>query len=291
MPVSIHAAALVHESDAYGSIDRATLAVRRVLEQSGTPADGVDLLVNTGGYRDDNLMEPAISALIQKNAEINLSYTGQPAPALSFDLINGPCGFLDAVEIAAAVFATGQAGTCVIVSGDGHPARETPADFPYQPAASAVLLTPSTDGSGFGRLYRTRGSAPHRPVGYIPMSAMGPRGRSVVTVDRIGESARRAGRDIAINAVRRCLTHEGLHSADVVLLAAEPFPGFAESVATALGIASCFVPDLPGNPHTAALPFAYRAWLDQDPARTARHILFLGADGYSVAGCTPYRIP
>ncbi|WP_225728486.1 MULTISPECIES: hypothetical protein [unclassified Nocardia] len=293
MRISIFASAVVPESDALGSIDRSTLAVRQCLARAGVDPSEVDLLVNTGIYRDDNLMEPAISALIQKHAGINLSYVGQPAPALSFDLMNGPCGFLDAIEVTTATFGAKDAGVGVIVSGDGHPARTTPQDvyFPYLPAAAAVLVKPSTDESGFGRVYRARSVAPQRPLGFIPLTAMGTEGRRTVTVIPPEESAMERGLEIAIDAAQRCLTEERIDPARTVLLSAEPRPGFAKSVAAAVGIDRYFTPETPGNPHSAALPFAYRAWLDEDAPGTAEHALFLAADGHSVAGCAPYRLP
>ncbi|RJO79266.1 hypothetical protein D5S18_02730 [Nocardia panacis] len=315
MPVSIVASAVVREPEAAGSIDRATLAVRRCLAAADLAPDAVDLLINTGVYRDDNLMEPAIAALVQKKTEINLSYTGQPAPALSFDLMNGPCGFLDAIEVLETNFgaagrgsdvmaaergsginAAGRGsginaagrGTGVIVSGDGHPARVTPTDvyFPYQATAAAVLVRPSADG-GFGRVHRARSVAPQKPIGYIPLTAMGGRGRGTVVVTPPEQAALERGLEIAIDVTRRCLDAEGLDPAAVTLLAADPCPGFAESVATALGIDRLHIPLTEGNPHTAALPFAYRAWLDA--AEPTGQALFLGADGHSVASCAAYR--
>ena len=64
------------------------------------PAD-VDLLLNVGLYRDRNLGEPALAALIQEDVQINPE---DPSPgghgSFSFDVANGACGVLSAMQVA-----------------------------------------------------------------------------------------------------------------------------------------------------------------------------------------------
>ncbi|MEV0247643.1 hypothetical protein AB0H76_13710 [Nocardia sp. NPDC050712] len=286
MRVSIISSVTVGASAGAGSVERSALAVREVLDRSGTDNGAVGLLLNTGIHRDDNIVEPAIAALIQKKAGINLQYHGQRSPALSFDIMNGPCGFLDAVQVAAVMGPR----KAVIVSGEGHPSRLEHPDFPYLTSAAAVLLGPSPDETGFGPVYRARTTAPAEPVAYLPLTTMGSEGCRFIGLDQPDEAARERGLDIATEVVLRCLEQEGLDPADCVLLAGEPRAGFAKTVAAAAGIDEVHTPDTPADPHSAALPFAYRAWLDAEPRGRARHALFLAADGHFVAACAPYGL-
>jgi 3-oxoacyl-[acyl-carrier-protein] synthase-3 len=271
------------------SIKRSALAAQECLTKADV--ETVDLLVNTGIYRDDNIVEPAAAALIQKNAGIGLEYKRHASPMLSFDLMNGPSGFLDAVEIAGAIFGTTECRSCVVVSGDGHPSRSPNQDpsFPYLGSSAATLLINSADGSGFGSVYRV-GSPPQRPHAYVDLATMGLIGRTFVTVDEPDGTTREEGQQLAIDVARLCLETEGLDPADCVLVASEPRAGFAKTVAAAVRIDQVVTPSTPGNPHTAALPFAYQALLEAEPARTEGHALFLAADGYFTAACADYRL-
>jgi hypothetical protein len=271
------------------SIKRQALAVQECI--ANADVDTIDLLINTGIYRDDNIVEPAAAALIQKHSGIGLEYRRHVSPTLSFDLMNGPCGFLDAVEIAAAVFGTTESRSCVVVSGDGHPSRSPHPDpsFPYLGSSAATLLMNSSDGSGFGSVYRV-GSSPRRPLGYLDLATMGLNGRTLVTVEEPDAITREQGQQIAIDVAQLCLETEGIDPAHCVLVASEPRSGFAKTVAAAVQIDQVVTPFTPGNPHTAALPFAYQALLEAEPARTEGHALFLAADGYFTAACAAYQL-
>ena len=271
------------------SIKRSALAVQDCIAKADV--ETIDLLINTGIYRDDNVVEPAAAALIQKHSGIGLEYRRHTSPTLSFDLMNGPCGFLDAVQVASAVFGTTECRSCVVVSGDGHPSRSPRPDasFPYLGSSAATLLMNSPDGSGFGSVYRV-GSSPGSPVGYVDLATMGLTGRTLMTVDEPGVIIREQGQQLAIDVAERCLETEGIDPADCVLVASEPRAGFAKTVAAAVQIDQVVTPSTPGNPHTAALPFAYQALLEAEPTRTEGHALFLAADGYYTAACAIYQL-
>ena len=58
------------------------------------------MLINAGIYREDNMGEPALAALIQEDIGAN---RGQPPigghGTFSFDLINGTCGVINAIQL------------------------------------------------------------------------------------------------------------------------------------------------------------------------------------------------
>lgn len=61
--------------------------------------DAIDLLVNVGVYRDNNLCEPSVCALIQHQLGmcLNPEQAATGSMVFSFDLMNGACGLINAL--------------------------------------------------------------------------------------------------------------------------------------------------------------------------------------------------
>ena len=78
----------------------ADAAARACLAHAGKEPGDVDMLINAGVYREDNMGEPALAALIQEDIGASL---GQPPAGgrgtFSFDLINGTCGVISAIQL------------------------------------------------------------------------------------------------------------------------------------------------------------------------------------------------
>src|SRR5262245_32160042 len=104
------------------SIAHAVLAAKACLAAAKVGPEQIDMLINVGVYRDKNMVEPSMAALIQKEIGIGPDVVKYPnhKPAFSFDLMNGACGLLSAVQAASAVIAAGVEHV-LIVSSDAHP--------------------------------------------------------------------------------------------------------------------------------------------------------------------------
>ncbi|MGW4364377.1 hypothetical protein ACWEKT_01915 [Nocardia takedensis] len=287
MGVLIEAARIEREGAdspvAEGIIERATRAGRRCLTDH--PDHRVRLLIDIGVYRDSNIVEPAVAALIQKNLGLGLRYTPGVEPVLSFDLLNGPCGFLSAVETAGALLAVGD-GHCLVVAGDGHPAKDRARPFPYAQIGAAALLSHHPGPLGFGPVYTGSGSGRPSPHGYVDLSTMGRTGRETISF-----APDLADQDelvkIAVAVARECLESEDAAPQSLGLVVNQPFAGFAKRVAEELAIARVFAtPAGPGaDPHTAAPLAAYRLAAG-DPGAD---LLFLAAGAGPTAAASRYR--
>jgi 3-oxoacyl-[acyl-carrier-protein] synthase III len=113
--------------------------------------------LNIGVYRESNIHEPALAALIQRQLGLNtgkLWARGQEPQktTLSFDLLNGACGFFNAIQLATSFIETSATGAVLVVASDVHPSGKPQPDFPYAHLGAAMLLTPSDDGTGFHEL-------------------------------------------------------------------------------------------------------------------------------------------
>src|SRR5215207_9227112 len=111
MGTAIRATAVSTDPAVRSSIEHAAAAGRACLDNAGLYADQIDLLINTGVYRDANMAEPAMSALIQKHLGMNLDYVQHPTvtAGFSFDLMNGACGVVNAIQVGAAFLESGNA--------------------------------------------------------------------------------------------------------------------------------------------------------------------------------------
>ncbi|MEU4156345.1 hypothetical protein [Actinoplanes sp. NPDC026670] len=293
MPAAIMSTAVSTDPDLGGSIAHASAAATACIERAGLHPDQVDLLINVGVYRDENMAEPAMAALIQKNIGTNLDYLRSGRPTLSFDLMNGACGVLNAVQVAGAFLDTGDAEFALVVSGDAHPSGRPDPSFGYATAGAAMLLSRAAGaGTGFGRIgvAADDGDTPG-VVGYLDLDAVGTRGRELVRVDRDAGYTERLVEFAAAEAARYA-AEEGLDLSDTLLVASQPTPEFAAELARRLGIAApavVTVRDVDGDPHSSALTFAYHQAVGAGQAAAYPQALFVAAGaGLSVA-CSVYR--
>ncbi|MEV6398715.1 hypothetical protein AB0M39_28710 [Streptomyces sp. NPDC051907] len=306
MATVITSTALCPADDTGSAIAYAASAGSACLQQAGLAPADVDVLINVGVYRDSNISEPSIAALIQKRIGINLDYlhAADRRSAFSFDLMNGACGVLNAVQAGGALLAAGNAHRVLVVSADTHPSMNTAkagtAEFPYASTGAALLLERTDDAGGFGRVHHR--SLPGSPGvnGYVPLDEVGAEGRNSIAVDRDGDVLERM-LDLAVDSVRDCLTAE--HGADAaaspasldrtLLVTSQPSPDFASRLAKRLGLASdaaVTVEGLDGDPHTSALAYGFRQ--AQDAGRLAGHdrVLFLAVGAGLTSAASLYRL-
>ena len=143
MGTTIEAVALATGGPRHASARRLTdRAARSCLDEMGVSARDVDVLINAGLYRDRNLGEPALAALIQEDVGIN---PDDPHPgghgSFSFDVANGACGVLTALQIADRFLRAGTIERALLVTGDADPGHHLAPGFPFRPAGGAVSCT------------------------------------------------------------------------------------------------------------------------------------------------------
>jgi 3-oxoacyl-[acyl-carrier-protein] synthase-3 len=119
----------------------ADAAARSCFASAGRDAGDVDMLINTGIYREDNMGEPALAALIQEDIGANL---GQPPlggrGTFSFDLLNGTCGVISAIQLESGLLRSGVIRLGAIVTSDVGPKLKDSGSAPFRAAGGAMLL-------------------------------------------------------------------------------------------------------------------------------------------------------
>ncbi|WP_169812187.1 hypothetical protein [Nocardia xishanensis] len=295
MATTIIAAATNSDLDTGSYFELAARAALTCVQRADVGLDEIGMLINTGVFRDSNLCEPAVAALIQKRIGLGLAYEAGRAPTFSFDLMQGATGLLHAIVTADAFLATGAVEYALLVGGDVHPSTERHVtDFPYSSGGAALLLGSSPAAGGLGRLHTSDTPGPIDPTAWVDLGEAGSEGRRVICVRADAQDPV----DSAVAVVRSCVDEEGLDGGDfaegqALLLVPANVPGFRTSLANALTIPSRsvigFAPSV-GVPYTAAPVHAYLNALDMGLVDTARTVIFLAADGTSAA-CLAYHPP
>ncbi|GAA2635721.1 MULTISPECIES: beta-ketoacyl-[acyl-carrier-protein] synthase family protein [Streptomyces] len=278
MVITAAATVLPDPSAPASVVDLAGRAARGALARARVPASSIGTLINVGVYREHNTFEPAMAALIQKEVGINLDYIADPEPAagFSFDLMNGACGVLNAVQVGQALLDTGSTERLLITAADVHPGGDArlDADYPYADLAGALLLERSADPcAGFGPVRHYTADRPTDVEGYLDTGTMGRHGRTTITVrrepghaERLGERAARAAADYA--------QEFGIDLDRTLVI------GPSTAVDDAGGR---------GEPHTAAPVLGYLRALEDVRSDACDQFLFVSVGAGPSAACALYR--
>jgi 3-oxoacyl-[acyl-carrier-protein] synthase-3 len=138
----------------HSALHLAVAAAKTCLKQGGRKPSDVDMLINAGIYRDKNLAEPALAALIQDDIGANPEDPHDDAHGtFSFDISNGTCGVLTALQIADGFLRSHTIDRALIVASDADPGHGMSEHFPFSPVGAALLCDWSDDDVGLGRVH------------------------------------------------------------------------------------------------------------------------------------------
>ena len=137
------------------SMDHLQLASQSCLDQSDYVANDMGLLIYSGVYRSEYLMEPAYAALLAGKLNMNATLTDPDRqPMLAFDIFNGSIGFLNACYIAQQMIADGKCKQAMVAASE----TENNIDHGYEQrlgvkeTASAMILDQHPEpGKGFSQ--------------------------------------------------------------------------------------------------------------------------------------------
>jgi 3-oxoacyl-[acyl-carrier-protein] synthase-3 len=132
----------------------ADAAAQACLKRAGREPRDVDLLINTGIYREDSLGEPALAALIQEDIGANLGHPPVGCHGtFSFDVANGTCGVINAIQVVSGFLRSGAIRLGLIVTSDVDPNSRSPRSAPFRAAGGALLLDWDDTIAGFTQFH------------------------------------------------------------------------------------------------------------------------------------------
>ena len=137
----------------HSALHLAVAAAKACLQGAGRDADDVDLLVNAGISRDQTLGDPALAALIQEDVGANPEDPHDDTHGtFSFDITNGTCGVLSALQIVDGFLRSRTIDRALVVASDADPGRGMSEHFPFSPAGAAMLCDWTDDDYGLSRV-------------------------------------------------------------------------------------------------------------------------------------------
>ena len=282
-----------------GALQLADQVARACLARTHRDAGDIDLLVNAGIYRADNLVEPALASMIQEDIGAN---PGHPPRAgahgtFSFDVANGGCGVLTGLELLDCFMRSGTIRTGLVVASDSDPGESEA--FPFPEVGGAMLVRPTGDGEGFvdfafetfdeeDGVFESAISW-HEKEWHLPLSRPG---KNVLMVLQ-GDGYECRAIECAEDATRRFLArHElGPRSVDLAIFSQSP-TGFADGLATRLGLAPGCAARVAGpfrGAHTAGPIAALDAAIESGQFAAARTTLFATVGAGIIVGLALYR--
>jgi 3-oxoacyl-[acyl-carrier-protein] synthase III len=94
-------------------------ATNRCIGDSTHRRNEIDYIIHVSNYRAKEIVEPAMAVVIQRAAQINSeTESSEKDRTLSFDLMNGSVGFLQAVQVLDSFISTQKAKVGLVVSGN-----------------------------------------------------------------------------------------------------------------------------------------------------------------------------
>lgn len=279
----------------------ADAAARTCLAHAGRQPRDTDMLINAGIYREDNMCEPALAALVQE--DIGANRTQSPAGrhgTFSFDLINGTCGVINAIQIEAGLLRSGVIRLGAIVASDVDPNLKDPGSAPFRPTGGALLLGWDDSIAGFTDfametfpeyedLFFSGLVWEQRRLRLVPWGA---RGQSHMVIhEKPGYQDRLV--DCAEEATRRFLRRLGMGVDDIDLLVPAPtLPHFLDPLRTRLGIPGdrvAYVTEDLAGAYTTSPIAALQAAIKSGRLGEARHMVMLAAGAGITVALALYR--
>lgn len=275
----------------HGALHLAVVAGKDCLQRAGHDPHELDLVINAGIYRDRNLGEPALAALIQDDIGANPEdpHTGAHG-TFSFDIANGACGVLTALQIVDGFLRSGAIQLALIVATDADPGRGMSEHFPFSATGGALLCRWTDDGYGLSPVSwmnadeaSVNGQSFAATVGFTDS-------RNILRFEQSDDMDKRFAA-AAATAARTCLQVQSARLADVdVIIAAPAGHGYRTALSDRLGVPidKITVAD-DQHMHTAALAAAFERQTERLPA--GGRALFVVAGAGTTGGAALYRQP
>ncbi|ASL15170.1 3-oxoacyl-ACP synthase [Mycobacterium intracellulare] len=274
----------------HSALHLAVAAGKDCLQRTGRDPHELDLVVNAGIYRDRNLGEPALAALIQDDIRANPEDPHSGAHGtFSFDIANGACGVLTALQIVDGFLRSGAVQLALIVASDADPGHGMSEHFPFSPAGAALLCRWTDDDYGLSPLSWVNTDESSDIESFAATVGFAD-SRNVLRFDQSNDIDERFAA-AAASAVFACLQARSARLDDVdVIIAAPAEAGYRAALSDRLGVPIEKIA-VAGDQHmhTAALAAAFGRQAEPLPAGS--QALFVVAGAGTTGGAALYRQP
>jgi 3-oxoacyl-[acyl-carrier-protein] synthase-3 len=279
-----------------GALKLADAAARLCLQRAGRAPAELDLLINAGVYHDRLMNEPALAALIQEDIEANPDLDpGAEHGTFSFDVSNGACGLLTGIHLVDGLLASGTIHLGMVLASDADPEPGISEGFGFDAIGGAFLLSADDARAGFEAFrFATFPEFADLFQSYVDWHedarhGLVRHGRNILSVE-IAESYAVRALECAEATVRELADAQALELGEIdLLVATASVPGFADRLATRLGLSTARIASAPDSgldrAHTAAPAVA----LESGALGAAKTALFVSAGAGITVAAALYR--
>jgi len=275
----------------HSALHLAVTAAKDCLQRAGCEPEELDLVVNAGIYRDRNLGEPALAALIQDDIGANPEDPHAGAHGtFSFDIANGACGVLTALQIVEGFLRTHSIHRALIVASDADPGRGMSEHFPFSAVGAALLCGWTDDGYGLSPVSWVNANDEADDAEIFSATVGFADARNVLRFNQSATVDERFAATAAA-AVHACLDAQSVRLSDIELVVAAPARhGYRTALSSRLGVPVDKISVADDQcMHTAALAAGLEREAERLPA--GAQVLFVAAGAGVTAGAALYRQP
>lgn len=295
MATIIKATGISTDKSIKSSNQHAIEAGRQCIEDAGIDINHINLIINVGIYRDENMLEPAMAAFAQKGLNIKPDYTkSQPFnAAFSLDMMNSACGIINAIQTADAVFKSRKIKYALIVSSDAHPSNTDHKGFPYATIGGAMLLEHTDDNKGFHDFSFNHSPTTDQSVkGYLDFNNLSEPAKERLTVDMPGDYKNQLLK-YSSESAEEYLTRFNINRKTVKLVSVQPELNFGRKIADIVNIKDDSIMDhyeQYGDAHSSAITMNYHHLSKENSFKSDDTILFLAAGAGITTACVSYTV-
>jgi len=276
-------------------MDHAFKAAENCITNGNIDRTEIDVVINTGVFRDYNLFEPSVAILIQRKLGISTGYSNDKH-VLSFDLMNGACGFLYAAQAADSIFRSTSMRKALLISSDSHPSREKVPGFPYSHLGAAMVLEWDENSSkGFEKFEFKTGVTDFNGVdAYMDTMNQGSKGRESISIRKDDNYVERLS-SFAVQSIEEYLKSTDMAAADLKglkLLTTQPAENFRSTVAGAIDSIETVGENMYkkyGDVHSSALNVAYHDAFKEGMIQENDRLLFSASGAGLTSGTVLYN--
>jgi len=281
----------IEDKSGFGTRDMIKEAGEKCLAKSRYTREDIGVVINVSVYKDHDFAEPALATFVQNDLGINSHKENTQDPkTLSFDVLNGAMGFLNACQLVGAMVDSGKARAGLVVSGDmvDYDIHERGSRPGFYMSGTAMILDSVTDGIGFNSFYfRKFVELQDKYESYIFYD-----NKKLSMVLEKDPSLERIYLNTVVKSVTEFITANGisLDSFDLVI-PPQVSPDFVASLSDLLGLDTGKVIDVTkekGDLFNASLPMAMAHVIDSGRAKPGQKALVINVASGMQVGIATY---
>lgn len=287
MGLIVNQTEICNDPDEYSSIRLAALAGNACISRSGVNRSNIDFLINVGIFRENNILEPAMASLIQREIRLNNDpkETFDSHTTFSLDMTNGLPSFINAIELIDSMVKTGESNYAIIVASDTHPSKTRHPEFPFRNFGGAMILSKNGSNELGEYFYNTSGN------GYTGLKAITEAqagGQGILNV-KFEENYPERLLAFTVESLKKAVAEKKIDLTHVkAIVASQPCRDFGKALAEGIGLSGDLAIDTYdqyGDTYSSALILGYNTGMEQGRIKPGDKVLFVATGSGLSMGC------